>query len=493
VLAVTCLAVFITILDGTIVNVALPSLSRELGASTRQLQWVVDAYLLVFTALLLAAGNLGDRWGRRKVLAVGLVAFAGVSAFAGSAPSADWLIVARALMGIGAALIFPATLAIITNTFEDAKERAGAIGIWSAMAGVAVASGPIVGGWLLQHHWWGSVFYVNVPVSVVAIIGVVVFVPESKDSHTPRFDVAGLVLSIVAVFALVYTIIEASGWGWLSARTLGGFALSGALLAAFTAWELRVENPMLPVRIFSDLRFSAASVSITAAFFALFGFIFLVTQYFQLVRGYSPLRAGVCTLPVAAAIATSSVVSPQIVHRVGTTKVVSSGLLLMSIAFAWIHFDGLHTPYFIVAMQMVVMGLGLGSTTACATESIMGSLSVDKAGVGSAVNDTTRELGGTLGVAVVGSVFTSVYVHSLQGGKVYAALPVATRHAANESVSAAAAIAGKLGAQAPLFITEVKSSFVSGFGVGCWVVSGVALAGSLFAARFLPSHATTQE
>jgi len=490
ILAVTCLAVFITILDGTIVNVALPSLSRELGASTRQLQWVVDAYLLVFTALLLAAGNLGDRWGRRKVLAAGLVVFGAMSALAGSAPSADWLIVARALMGIGAALIFPATLAIITHTFDDAKERAAAIGIWSAMAGVAVASGPIVGGWLLQHHWWGSVFYVNVPVAAIAVLGVVAVVPESRDSRTPRFDLVGLALSIVGVFSLVYTIIEASGWGWQSAKTIGGFLTAAVLLTVFTAWELHVEHPMLPVRIFSDLRFSAASVSITAAFFALFGFIFLVTQYFQLVRGYSPLRAGVCTLPVAAAIAASSVMSPKVVLRVGTTKVVSAGLLSMSASFAWIHFEGLKTPYAIVALQMVLLGLGLGSTTACATESIMGSLSVDQAGVGSAVNDTTRELGSTLGVAVVGSVFSSVYVHSLQTGKVYGALDVAARHAANQSVSAAAAVAAKLGPRAPLLLTEVKAAFISGFAVACWVVAGVALAGSIFAARFLPAHAS---
>jgi len=353
--------------------------------------FVVDAYLLVFTALLLAAGNLGDRWGRRRMLAIGLVAFGATSALAGSAPSSDWLIVSRALMGVGAALIFPATLAIITNAFEQPKERAAAIGIWSAMAGVAVASGPIVGGWLLQHFWWGSVFYVNVPVTALAVLGVVVLVPESKDAHTPRFDAIGLVLSIVAVFALVYTIIEASGWGWGSGRTLGGFALSAVLVAAFTVWELRSDHPMLPVRIFSDLRFSAASVAITTAFFALFGLIFLVTQYFQLVRGYSPLRAGVCTLPVASAIAASSVLSPHLVHRVGTTKVVSAGLFLMAIAFGWIHFDGRTTPYVVIAMQMVVMGLGLGATTACATESIMGSLSVDKAGVGSAVNPKTGE------------------------------------------------------------------------------------------------------
>ena len=321
-LAVMCLAVFVTVLDGTIVNVALPTLAIELGATTRELQWIVDAYLLVFTGLLLAAGGLGDRFGRKRALMVGLVVFGLTSALAGSAGSASGLIVGRALMGIGAALIFPATLAVITNVFRDAGERAKAIGIWSAATGVAVAAGPITGGWLLEHFWWGSVFFINVPVVVVVVIVTWLVVPESREGHAARLDWIGAALSIAAIGALVFTIIEAPVLGWLDPRTIAGFTGSALVLIGFVAWERRVPDPMLPVSIFRNLRFSAASVAVTSAFFALFGFIFLITQYFQLVQGYRPLEAGVRTLPVALSIAIAAVVAPRVVQSLGTTQVV---------------------------------------------------------------------------------------------------------------------------------------------------------------------------
>ncbi len=444
-LAVLCLAVFVTVLDGTIVNIALPSLAVELPATTRQLQWIVDAYLLVFTGLLLAAGGLGDRFGRRRALLVGLVVFAATSALAGSAEGAGALIAGRALMGVGAALIFPATLALLTSVFTDPKERAAAIGVWSAVSGIAVAAGPIIGGWLLESYWWGAVFFVNLPVVAVAVAGVVAVVPESRDEHAPRLDVGGLVLSIAAISSLVFTIIEAPEWGWTDPATLVGFAVAASLLAVFVWWELRVAQPMLPVRIFTNMRFSAASVSVTSAFFALFGFIFVITQYFQLIRGYGPFEAGLRTIPVAVAIATASVLAPRAVERLGTTTVVTAGLALMSVGFAWISTASTVTPYLEIVGQMLLVGAGLGLTTAPATESIMGSLSLDKAGVGSAVNDTTRELGGTLGVAILGSVFSSAYASSLRDSPVVAALPEEARTATEDSVGAASVVADRLG------------------------------------------------
>jgi EmrB/QacA subfamily drug resistance transporter len=489
---VLCLAVFVTVLDGTIVNVALPRLSLELDASTRQLQWIVDAYLLVFTGFLLAAGGLGDRYGRKRALITGLAIFGGMSAFAGLASDANTLIAGRALMGVGAALIFPATLAILTNTFTDPGERARAIGIWSATSGVAVAAGPIIGGWLLEHYWWGSVFFVNVPVVIVVGIAAAILVPDSRDREAPALDWRGLLLSVAAIGALVLTIIEAPEWGWLSTATIAGFGLAALLITAFVAWELRTPHPMLPVRIFRNRRFSAASASITAAFFALFGFIFLITQYFQLIRGYSPLEAGVRTLPVAISIALASVLAPRVVTRVGTTRVVASGLLLMAAGFVWVSTASAATSYLEIVGQMVLLGVGLGATTAPATESIMGSVSLDKAGVSSAVNDTTRELGGTLGVAVVGSVFSSVYAHALQHGPTFAALPPDAQHATQESVGAAQQVAQHLGAGAPAFLTDVSNAFLSGLGVACLVVAGVALLGALVAARFLPARAEAE-
>ncbi|MGI9605806.1 MAG: MFS transporter [Acidimicrobiales bacterium] len=488
ILAVLSLAVFVTVLDGTIVNVALPSLSSELGASTRQLQWIVDAYLLVFTGLLLAAGGLGDRFGRKRALVTGLVIFGATSAFAGSASSANELIAGRALMGIGAALIFPTTLAILTNVFADPVERAKAIGVWSAISGVAVAAGPITGGWLLERFWWGSVFYINVPVVIAAVIATVVLIPESKERNAPRLDLVGIGLSIASITALILTIIEAPEWGWLSINTMAGFGAAAALLTIFVRWELRSPHPILPVRIFTNRRFSAASASITSAFFALFGFIFLVTQYFQLIQGYSPFEAGVRTLPVAFSIAISSILAPRIVEIVGTTRVVSSGLALMAVGFTWISFNSAVTSYSEIVGQMILLGVGLGLTTAPATESIMGSLHADKAGVGSAVNDTTRELGGTLGVAVVGSVFSSVYISSLEDAQTVAALPHEVQELTRESVAASASIGPTLGPDAATYLIEVSDAFISGFGVASLVVAAVAATGSVVAAKWLPAE-----
>ncbi|MCU0259974.1 MAG: MFS transporter, partial [Ilumatobacteraceae bacterium] len=271
--------------------------------------------------------------------------------------------------------------------------------------------------------------------------------------------------------------------------TLAGFATAAVLLTAFVGWERRIEHPMMPVRIFRNLRFSAASVSITSAFFALFGFIFLITQYFQLVRGYSPLEAGVRTLPVATAIALAAVLAPRLVERIGTTRVVAGGLALMAIGFAWVSTASASTPYLEIVGQMIVLGVGLGCTTAPATESIMGSLSSDKAGVGSAVNDTTRELGGTLGVAVLGSVFSSIYVAALADGPVVSSLPAEARAATEDSVAAAGLVARELGTAAPQYLAEVNDAFLSGLGVACLVAAGVAAAGAVFAARFLPARA----
>ena len=494
VLAVVCFAVFVTVLDGTIVNVALPSLAVELGASTRQLQWIVDAYLLVFTGLLLAAGGLGDKFGRKRLLMLGLLVFGATSAYAGSVDTSGSLIAGRALMGIGAAMIFPATLAILTNVFHDAGERAKAIGIWSAVSGMAVAAGPIAGGWLLEHFWWGSVFFVNVPITILVALAAWRVVPESREAGAPALDRTGVALSIASITALVFTIIEAPEWGWASTSTFAGFGLAAVLLVAFVRWELRVEHPMLPVSIFRNLRFSAASVAITSAFFALFGFIFLITQYFQLVRGYGPLEAGVRTLPVAFSIAAAAVLAPRIVERVGTTNVVRAGLTLLASAFVWIAFRvEVDTSYLEIAGQMVFLGVGLGATTAPATESIMGSLSADKAGIGSAVNDTTRELGGTLGVAIIGSVFSSIYIGALDGSDAdgtFAQLPPEAQELTRESVGAAQFVAAELGPAAAPYLAEVNDAFLSGLSVGSLVAAGVAFGGAIFAGRFLPARAS---
>src|SRR5262245_1305637 len=422
-----CLSVFVISVDATIVNVALPTLSRDLDADTAQLQWIVDAYTLVMAGLMLSAGSLSDRFGRRGFLSAGLALFAITSAVAAQVNSADALIAARSAMGVGAAVIFPTTLSLITNIFTDPVKRAKAIGLWAAMVGVGVAAGPISGGWLLEHFSWGSVFMVNVPVAAAAIIGGWLFVPTSRDPAAPPVDVPGLILSSIGITALVYSVIEAPNWGWGSARTAAGFVVSVVVLAAFALWERRTPHPMLDVSVFFNRRFSGGSLAVTAGFLTLFGFIFVITQYFQFIKGYTAFETGVRLLPVAISIAVASIVGPRIVEWIGTTAVVAGGLVTFAAGLAWASTADAATPYIKIALQMLLLGGGLGLTTAPATESIMGSLSADKAGVGSAVNDTTRELGGTLGVAIVGSVFASIYSSRLSGSAALANLPVETR------------------------------------------------------------------
>ncbi len=322
ILGVLCMSLFIAVLDDTIMNITLPSLVRQLGATTTQLQWIVDAYALVFAGLLLAAGSLADRFGRKPALIGGLVLFGGFSALAAFSGTPAQLIATRGLMGIGAAMIFPTTLAILSNVFTDPRERAHAIGIWSAVTGAAVALGPIAGGFLLEHFWWGSVLLINVPVCIVAITLGVRILPNSKDEAAHRLDIGGVVLSIASIGALVYTIIEAPQVGWMTSHTLIGFAVAALAGVAFISWELSTEHPMLDVSVFRNARFSAASASIAAAFFALFGFIFTVTQYLQFVKGYSTLGAGIRTLPFAVATGFAAPFAVKMVRRVGTRYVV---------------------------------------------------------------------------------------------------------------------------------------------------------------------------
>ena len=407
--------------------------------------------------------------------------------------SAEMLYAARALQGVFAALLAPAALSLISVTFTDSKERAKAFGVFGAISGGGAAIGLVAGGILTEFFSWHWTLLVNVPIAIVVAVVAWRIVPESREHDAPPLDRAGALLSIGAITALVFTIIEAPEWGWLSASTLAGFAVAAALLTVFVRWELRVAHPMLPVSIFRNLRFSASSVAITSAFFALFGFIFLITQYFQLVRGYGPFEAGLRTLPVAFSIAIASVAAPRIVERLGTTAVVRTGLALLATAFVWIAFrTEVDTSYLEIAVQMVFLGAGMGFTTAPATESIMGSLSADKAGIGSAVNDTTRELGGTLGVAIIGSVFSSVYINALGNGQddgAFAQLPPEAQDLTRESVGAARSVAAELGPNAALYLEEVNQAFLSGLGVGCLVAAGVAAAGAVFANRFLPARA----
>jgi EmrB/QacA subfamily drug resistance transporter len=494
ILASLLLAAFAINLDTTIVNVALPTLVRELRASNSQLQWVVDAFNLLFAGSVLAAGSLSDRFGRKGMLLTGLAIF-GLASFAGGlTDSPGQLIAARAVMGVGAAMVFPSTLSLLTNVFTERRERALAIGLWGAITGVAIALGPIVGGWLLQLSGWRAIFFAMTPVAGIAGVLSARFVPSSRDPLAPRTDRAGFVLSTAVIGLLIYTIIEAPGHGWGSSRTLGSFALTAALAAGFVAWERRVEQPMLDLSLFRNPRFAAASASVAISFFALSGFIFLVTQYFQFLKGYGPLSTGVRLLPVASFVAIASILGAKLAVRIGTKLVVATGLFAMAGFYLWVTTAEAGTSYGTIAAQMVVLGTGMGLTSAPATEAIMGVVPKAKAGVGSAVNDATRLLGGTLGVAVIGSVYASLYASRLTSA-LPVRLPGSLAHTAHASVGAALTTAAKLAhaghpALAAAIHNAASSAFFHGFHAGDYVSAGVAFAGALMALALLPSHPT---
>ncbi|HJZ25841.1 MAG TPA: MFS transporter [Streptosporangiaceae bacterium] len=487
------LSAFLISVDVTIVNVALPTLVRALGATTTQLQWVVDAYSLVFAALVLAAGSLSDRQGRKGTLLAGLAVFASGSLAGALVNTTTELIAARGVMGIGAALMFPSTLSLLVNVFTERGERAKAIGLWGATTGVGIATGPIVGGWMLERFWWGSIFGFMAAAAAAIAVLVARVVPTSRDPRTPPVDWRGFGLSSAAMAVLILGVIEAPDWGWGSAATVSTMAAGVALLVLFILFELRTDHPMLDVGLFRNPRFTAASGSVAISFFALQGFIFLVTQYFQFIKTFSPLGTGVRLLPVAGAVAVASVVGTKLAVRVGNKVIVASGLVLFAAALLWSSTVSASTSYpIIIVAQMLILGTGMGLTSAPATEAIMGAVPAAKAGVGSAVNDATRLFGGTLGVAVIGSIAASLYSNRL-ASTAPAHLPAQAASAAKASVGAAL-IASHILSKAGLtqagqaLANSASGAFLHSLAGGCVVAGSVALAGAIMAALFLPAR-----
>jgi len=488
-LVVLSLSLVVISMDNTILNVALPTLVRELGASASQLQWMVDAYTLAFAGLLLTMGALGDRFGRRLLLDLGLLVFVGGSIASAWAGSAEVLIATRTAMGIGGAMIMPATLSIITDIFPSGTERDRAIGVWAGMAGLGIVLGPVIGGWLLTHFWWGSVFLINVPVVAVALLAGWLLVPESKDPKATPLDPIGALLSVAGLVSLVYGIIEAPGQGWTDPLILWAFGAGGALLLLFVGWELRSRHPMLQIGFFRNPRFSAASAAITLVFFALFGMIFLLQQHLQFVLGYTALQAGYRLLPVATLVLAAPL-SARIVEHAGTKLVVAAGLVIVATGLWLISRVGVGDGYTPIGWALAVLGFGMGATMAPATASIMGSLPPAKAGVGSAMNDTTRMVGGALGVAVLGSLLSSSYRSGI--APALSGLPRPAAAAARDSVGAALGVANRLGlgpsasAAGSHLAQAARASFVDAMGNVALVAAAVALLGALIALALLP-------
>lgn len=482
ILAVLSLSLLIVVIDNTILNTALPTLSRDLGAGTGQLQWIVDAYTLAFAALVILAGALGDRYGRRRSLMLGLGLFAAGSTAAAVSGSPGELIIFRALMGVGAAFVMPATLSVISAVFP-AEERPMAIGIWAAMAGGGVVIGPILGGFLLEHFSWSSVFWVNVPLALLALVAAGWTVPALRGTrHRGSLDLIGAALLALAMVVFVDAIIEGPARGWLALRTLAGAGLAVSLLAAFIVRELRVDDPLVDVRIFARRAFTAATSSVAFSFFALYGSLFALTQYMQLVKGYSPLTAGLAALPFAGAMLIASPSSSFFARRFGARVVLPAGLVTMGTGLVLAAQLEPQTGYGYIAFAVSLIGAGLGLTLASASESIIGSLPTRQAGVGSAVNETVQELGGTLGVAVIGSLVTSRFRFAMDSS----ALPAAVTERAHNSVAAAEAGAVRSGPLAEQAVGVVHDAFTAAMTTGFALAAVAVFAAALLAAVFLP-------
>ena len=490
-LGVLCLALVVVSLDNTILNVALPTLQRKLDTSASQLEWVVDAYMLVFAGLLLTCGSLADRFGRRLALMAGLVIFATGSTFAAFSGTSSHLIGSRALMGLGGALIMPATLSIITTIFHG-RERAKAIAVWAGASGIAVAIGPVAGGFLLEHFWWGSVFLVNLPIAAVALVASFFLVPESRDPKESRLDPIGAVLSTAGLATVVWAIVEAPGRGWTSAGIVEAFAVGFALLAAFVGWELRAPSPMLDLSLFRNRRFSAASLSVTLVFFSLMGTIFFLTQYLQSVLGYSALGSGVRVIPISIGMILGAGSGTKLVDRLGTKVVVATGLAVSGAGLGILSLATMDSGYGLVAAALAVCGIGIGLSMAPATDSIMGAVPADKASLGSAVNDTTRMVGGTLGVAILGSILSSSYRSNVADS--VAQLHGTAAAVAHDRLQGALAVAAQIGgAPGRQLAYNADSAFVSAMSTTLHVGVLVALAGALLALVLLPSRAPSAE
>jgi EmrB/QacA subfamily drug resistance transporter len=474
-LAVLSVTLLLISLDTTILNVALPSIVRGLSASSSQLQWIVDAYAVVFAGLLLSIGALGDRVGRKWVFLTGLVVFAGGSALAAGSASPDRLMLARAVMGVGAADLMPCTLSILTNVFTEEKDRVRAIGIWSGTTGLGVALGPILGGLLLAHFWWGSVFLINVPVGLLGFVAAVWLVPNSRNPRPRRPDLVGAVLSIFALGLLLWGIIEAPGRGWTSAPVMAALLAAGVVITSFVIWEFHVDHPMLPLRFFANRRYSAAIAALALVLFALVGVFFLMAQYLQFALGYSPLEAGLRIAPVAAVLLVVAPLSMVLARLIGSKGVVSFGMILIAVGLGILSTTTVHGTYRDCVIPFILLGTGVALALAPCTESVMGSLPIEEAGVGSATNDVSMQVGGALGVGVLGTALNLRYQHLMaplvSSSGVTANLQKVIEGSLGGALDIAERAPTKLGA---LLVAVARHAFISGMDLAL-LISAIAV------------------
>jgi len=493
ILIVLCGALLITGIDNTIVNVALPSIQTELGTTTSQLQWIVDAYTVMFAGTLVLAGSLGDRFGRKRLLILGLIIFAIGSAAAGLAATGAQLALCRAVMGIGGAFIMPSTLSIIVQVFREQRERAQAIGIWAGVSGLGIALGPLIGGLLLAHFHWNSVFWVNPPLALVVAGATWALVPESADPAKPRLDLVGAALWAVGLIALVCTIIEVPDAG-LSSTTLLAFGIAVVSLAAFVWWELRAPRPIVPMSLFTDRTFDISIVLVMLLYFSLFGAMFFFPQFLQLVQGRTPLESGIAILPGALGLAVASMFSPRISERTGAKPIVVGGLAMVTIGLAMGSWFTRDTPAWYLALSIGLMGVGMGLTLPHATNGVLSAVPRERAGMGSAVNETTGEVGGALGVAILGALLSAAYRSNIdealrQAGAAVASVPQAAIDSVRDSLASASLVIAELPPQyAEPARAVAGDAFVNGMDSALWIAAGITLLGAILAAVFFPRH-----
>lgn len=493
ILSVLVLSLLVVVLDNTILNVALPTIEETLHASQSQQEWFINSYTLVFAGLLFTYGVLGDRFGRKRMLMIGMLLFGAASALCAFASSPAWLITTRALMGIGGAAVLPSTLSIITNVFEPA-ERGKAIGIWAGFTGLAIAIGPITGGALLERFWWGSVFLINVPFVLVGLVAIAALVPESKDPNPRGIDFFGVVLSMTGLILLVYGIIKGGQNGeWTSPPVLATLLGGIVVLAVFVAVERRSDHPSLDITLFRNPAFSAASVAVTAAFFALFGATFYLTFYLQFAKDYSPLQAGIRLLPVAFALAFFAPRSAKLVQRFGAKAVCTGGLSLVTVAFLMYQLIDTTTSIWVLEVLLFVQGVGMANTMAPATESIMSTLPRERAGAGSAVNNTVRQVGGALGVAIIGSILSASYRAGITPELAKLPIPPAVRDTAAESLGATKAIIGRADGRLDGLLPQAHDAFIHAMHLASLGSALVAFLGALAVLRWLPGKTAAPE
>ncbi|WP_409236004.1 MFS transporter [Streptomyces sp. PA5.6] len=494
ILGVLMLSLLIVVLDNSILNVAIKTISTPeptgLGATQSELEWAINAYTLVFAGLLFTAGLLGDRLGRKKVLLGGLVVFGIGSALAAMSGSPLQLIAFRAVMGLGAAFVMPATLAVLMNVFER-DEQPKAIGIWAGGVGLAIAIGPITGGVLLDHFWWGSVFLINVPIVIIALALMVWLVPDSRDPAPGRIDLFGVALSVVGLVLLVYGIIKGGQLADFTDPAVLATVVAGlAVLVAFVLYEKRSDHPSIDITYFKNRVFSAAICAIALVFFALMGVTFFSVFYTQSVRGYSPLQTGLLMLPLAVAQLIFAPRARLVVDRFGVRAVCTGGLLLLTATLAAFTLLDADTPIWLLEVVFFLMGTGMAHIMTPTSVVIMQALPREKAGSASALSNTFRQVGGALGIAVLGSVLSTAYRNGVEDELTL--LPEGVRHTAGESIEATLGVAAKLGPKGEPLVSAANDSFLHAMHVTALCGAGVAVLGALVVFLFLPGRTPPQ-